>query len=459
MRLFTGRPAADGLAGRQRHALEPLPAGGRRHGVHDHRPRHAAQPVRAMKVARIEYEGAARTAIVADDGVRVLAPEIGVLDVLADPSPRVRRAASREPRASSPRSSRRRSATSRSSSSTSPASSRTRARTPRCRRSGTSRRSATSATRTRSPVPETRSRCRRAASTSTSSSNWPPSSAAPGATSHPAKPRATSPATRSSTTGRRATSSATSSRSGSGSARRKDFANTLGPWIVTPDELEPYRRGDRLDLRMTAAINGRELGVGHRREHGLELGRARLLRLARDVGAARRRARLGHLRRRLPDGAVGPPRPRRLPAAAARRHRVSDHRGDRDAGEHGRRPAPTSSSFRGRGHDPDRLPRPRAAAGLPGDARRPADPARAARGLRGGDGRRRHRRGRDLDRPARARSWATAARRSSWRARPTRGSPRSPASASPGWPRCRSRTSTRRCPSWRTRSTRCRSTA
>ena len=42
--------------------------------------------------------------------------------------------------------------------------------------------------------------------------------------------------------------------------KTKDFANTFGPWIVTPDELEPYRQGDRLNLRMTAFVNGRELG-------------------------------------------------------------------------------------------------------------------------------------------------------------------------------------------------------
>ena len=39
-----------------------------------------------MRVARIEHEGAARTAIVAGDGVRMLPVEVGVLDVLADPS-------------------------------------------------------------------------------------------------------------------------------------------------------------------------------------------------------------------------------------------------------------------------------------------------------------------------------------------------------------------------------------
>lgn len=44
-----------------------------------------------------------------------------------------------------------------------------------------------------------------------------------------------------------------------GLCKGKDFANTLGPWIVTPDELEPYRDGDRLDLDLRAFINGVEL--------------------------------------------------------------------------------------------------------------------------------------------------------------------------------------------------------
>jgi 2-keto-4-pentenoate hydratase/2-oxohepta-3-ene-1,7-dioic acid hydratase in catechol pathway len=50
-------------------------------------------------------------------------------------------------------------------------------------------------------------------------------------------------------------------RLGLGPCKGKDFANTLGPWIVTADELEPYRDGDRLDLRLNAEINGRSLGV------------------------------------------------------------------------------------------------------------------------------------------------------------------------------------------------------
>jgi 2-keto-4-pentenoate hydratase/2-oxohepta-3-ene-1,7-dioic acid hydratase in catechol pathway len=49
-------------------------------------------------------------------------------------------------------------------------------------------------------------------------------------------------------------------RSGLGPAKAKDFATTSGPWLVTPDELETARVGDRLDLRMSVSINGVEFG-------------------------------------------------------------------------------------------------------------------------------------------------------------------------------------------------------
>ncbi|HET6866745.1 MAG TPA: fumarylacetoacetate hydrolase family protein [Solirubrobacteraceae bacterium] len=49
-------------------------------------------------------------------------------------------------------------------------------------------------------------------------------------------------------------------RLGLGICKGKDFANTLGPWIVTADELEGRREGDRLDLDMRATVNGREIG-------------------------------------------------------------------------------------------------------------------------------------------------------------------------------------------------------
>jgi fumarylacetoacetate (FAA) hydrolase len=44
---------------------------------------------------------------------------------------------------------------------------------------------------------------------------------------------------------------------GLGPAKGKDFAITLGPWLVTPDEL-PYTDG-RLDVTATATLNGTEL--------------------------------------------------------------------------------------------------------------------------------------------------------------------------------------------------------
>ncbi len=50
-------------------------------------------------------------------------------------------------------------------------------------------------------------------------------------------------------------------RLGLGTCKGKDFANTLGPWIVTADELEPYRDGDRLDLRLRAEVNSIAIGT------------------------------------------------------------------------------------------------------------------------------------------------------------------------------------------------------
>jgi 2-keto-4-pentenoate hydratase/2-oxohepta-3-ene-1,7-dioic acid hydratase in catechol pathway len=49
-------------------------------------------------------------------------------------------------------------------------------------------------------------------------------------------------------------------RLGLGMCKGKDFANTLGPWIVTADELEPYRDKARLDLALRAELNGSQVG-------------------------------------------------------------------------------------------------------------------------------------------------------------------------------------------------------
>lgn len=48
---------------------------------------------------------------------------------------------------------------------------------------------------------------------------------------------------------------------GLGPAKGKDFANTLGPWIVTPDELEVFRDDDGfLRMECSAFVNGTEIG-------------------------------------------------------------------------------------------------------------------------------------------------------------------------------------------------------
>ena len=53
---------------------------------------------------------------------------------------------------------------------------------------------------------------------------------------------------------------------GLGPAKGKDFATSLGPWIVTPDELAPYQDGQRYNLAMTASVNGKLLSEGNYRD-------------------------------------------------------------------------------------------------------------------------------------------------------------------------------------------------
>ncbi len=53
---------------------------------------------------------------------------------------------------------------------------------------------------------------------------------------------------------------------GLGPAKAKDFATSLGPWIVTPDELQDKRAsGGRFDLTMRARVNGKQLSNGNMR--------------------------------------------------------------------------------------------------------------------------------------------------------------------------------------------------
>jgi fumarylacetoacetate (FAA) hydrolase len=52
-----------------------------------------------------------------------------------------------------------------------------------------------------------------------------------------------------------------------GPAKGKDFATAIGPWLVTPDELEskhvPTPNGSKYDLRMTAFHNGEQISDGN----------------------------------------------------------------------------------------------------------------------------------------------------------------------------------------------------
>jgi len=47
-----------------------------------------------------------------------------------------------------------------------------------------------------------------------------------------------------------------------GPAKGKDFASSIGPWLVTPDELADADRDKGYDLAMTASVNGLELSRG-----------------------------------------------------------------------------------------------------------------------------------------------------------------------------------------------------
>ena len=54
---------------------------------------------------------------------------------------------------------------------------------------------------------------------------------------------------------------------GLGPSKGKDFATTIGPWVVTPDELDDCRDADGwLDLQMTVRVNGEQTG-GDRSAH------------------------------------------------------------------------------------------------------------------------------------------------------------------------------------------------
>jgi 2-keto-4-pentenoate hydratase/2-oxohepta-3-ene-1,7-dioic acid hydratase in catechol pathway len=48
-----------------------------------------------------------------------------------------------------------------------------------------------------------------------------------------------------------------------GPVKAKDTATSLGPWLITPDELEPRRSRKSFDLEMSASVNGRPYSKGN----------------------------------------------------------------------------------------------------------------------------------------------------------------------------------------------------
>jgi len=55
-----------------------------------------------------------------------------------------------------------------------------------------------------------------------------------------------------------------------GPAKGKDFSTVIGPWLVTPDELEPFKIpakenhvGNRYNLAMKCSVNGKQVSAGN----------------------------------------------------------------------------------------------------------------------------------------------------------------------------------------------------
>lgn len=69
---------------------------------------------------------------------------------------------------------------------------------------------------------------------------------------------------------------------GLGPAKGKDFASSLGPALVTLDELEPKRRGDCFDLTMEARVNGATLSRGNAKDMHFTFGQM-IARASQDV--------------------------------------------------------------------------------------------------------------------------------------------------------------------------------
>ena len=109
---------------------------------------------------------------------------------------------------------------------------------------------------------------------------------------------------------------------GLGPAKGKDFATSLGPIVVTPDEF------DGSEGEMVARVNGEERSRGNLRDLHWPWERLRRAGGAEHAALSRRRDRLGHGRHRLH------PRARGRPLAAAGGRRGARSRGNRRSPQH-----------------------------------------------------------------------------------------------------------------------------
>ena len=116
---------------------------------------------------------------------------------------------------------------------------------------------------------------------------------------------------------------------GLGPAKGKDTASTLGPWVVTTDEMAPYHQGRQADCQVPGARQWRVLAKGRRHRHGLlHLGRNRAAGVQGQPYRPRRCHRQRHGWRRL--GARGHPQGLRSgPIPGARRRGGDGSRGHR----------------------------------------------------------------------------------------------------------------------------------
>ena len=121
---------------------------------------------------------------------------------------------------------------------------------------------------------------------------------------------------------------------GLGPAKGKDSASSIGPWIVTTDELMPYIRDGRLDLKAHARVNGDDWAERRRdRQRLVHLGRDHRARRQGQPHRSRRRHRQRHRGRRV-GPRVHPQGLRGLPLAGTRRHRGAGGRAHRHPPQH-----------------------------------------------------------------------------------------------------------------------------